>query len=248
VGSVLNCTPGTISGSYGYVNSGFIAAVPYAEYGQFAADGKGSFAGSSTVSVGGAIAARVLSGNYTMTAACTGISVFQDSLGNVAHFTFTVDGNGSAIEFVQTDSGTVVSGQAQHLASACDASAFSGPYTYATSGWLAAFGTYVPTADAGRFVTDGKGGFTGKSTFSAAGVVGRRTFSGAYSIKSGCSGTVALTDSVGNAVTLAVSLVNNGQEILFIQTDAGTVASGRARRGQLTSGFPHCRRETTPWF
>src|ERR1017187_4091775 len=64
VGSVLNCTPGTISGSYGYVNSGFIAAVPYVEYGQFAADGKGSFAGSSTVSVGGAIAARVLSGNY----------------------------------------------------------------------------------------------------------------------------------------------------------------------------------------
>src|SRR5579863_642702 len=141
VGGIGSCTPASLSGSYGYAISGFDGVVPVANYGFFTSNGSGSFTGSATVSIGGTITPITFSGQYTLNAACTGTSVFQDSLGTVAHFAFTVNANGSVLEFVQTDSGTVVSGRAQPMAPTCDLTAFSGPYTYAINGWVAFAGT-----------------------------------------------------------------------------------------------------------
>src|SRR5208283_1945695 len=110
----------------------------------------------------------------------------------------------------------------------------SGPYTYAVRGWLAVAGTYVPYADAGRFLPNGSGSFTGKSTYSAGGVIERRTLSGTYSLNSGCTGTASVTDSLGNVGTVAMTVVNNGQQVLFVYTTAGSVVDGTAYRGQFS--------------
>ena len=237
VGGILNCALASVSGSYGNAFSGFAGTVPVATYGVITSDGNGSLTGSATESVGGAIASVTLSGKYTITPGCTGTSILQDSLGNVTHFAFTVNANGGSIEFVESDSGTTVSGVAQPLAPACDATAFSGPYTYAVSGWLAAGGgVYVPYADSGRMVANGQGSFTGKSTYSAAGIVERRSLSATYSIGSNCAGTMSVTDSLGNSGTLAITVVNNGQQVLFVETTPGTVVAGRAYRGQFACG------------
>jgi uncharacterized protein (TIGR03437 family) len=234
VGGLVSCDLTNIGGSYGTAFSGFAGTIPVATYGLITSDGHGSLSGSGTESLGGAIHSVVTSGTYTITSACTGTSTIQDSLGNVTHFAFTINSNGGVIEFVETDSGTTVSGVAQPLAAGCDASAFSGPYTYAVRGWLAVDGTYVPYADAGRFLPNGSGSFTGKSTYSAGGVVERRTLSGTYSLNSGCTGTANVTDSLGNAGTVAMTVVNNGQQVLFVYTTAGSVVAGTAYRGQFS--------------
>ncbi len=229
----LICAPSTVTGPYGYAISGYVAvamgsAVPFSDQGTFVADGNGSFAGSSTVSTNGTIANRSISGNYAINSACAGTATFRDTLGNAISMAFTVVANGQEIQFIETDSGTVVSGVAQVGATGCDSTLFSGPFEYAISG----FTLTGPFADSGRIVADGRGGFTGISTFSAAGLIQRRTFSGTYSLGSDCSGTATLVDSLGNSATLAIAAVNYGQDVLFIETDTGTDVAGRASRAQ----------------
>lgn len=237
VGGLLTCTLSTISGPYGYAISGLLSVsgklTPFADYGSLVADGNGSFTGFSSESTGGTIASRTLSGSYSINANCSGTATFTDSLGNTLHVAVTVVDNGGEIQFIQTDSGTVVSGTAQRAPTGCDASAVSGPYTYAIGGWIAVAGGFEPFADAGRIVSDGKGNLTGKSTYSASGTIGRRTFTGSYAINSNCTGTATLKDSLGNNDTIAITIVNNGQQVLFIETDSGTVVSGGSQRGQF---------------
>jgi uncharacterized protein (TIGR03437 family) len=234
VGGLSNCSLASLSGSYGYAISGFDGTTPVANYGLFTSNGSGSLSGSATLSGGGVISAVTVSGEYTLTPACTGTAVFQNSLGQVAHLAITINSNGGAIEFVETDSGTTVSGEARPLAATCDSTAYSGPYTYAVSGWLAFGGTFVPYADSGRVVPNGGGTLTGKSTYSSGGVVERRTLSGTYSLGSSCTGTSSITDSLGNTGTIAMTVVNNGQQILFLYTTPGSVVAGRAYRGQFS--------------
>jgi len=234
VGGLLNCTLATLSGGYGAAFSGFAGTTPVATYGVITADGNGGFSGFGTESIGGVISSVTTSGSYTMTPGCTGTSTIRDSLGNVTHYAFTINSNGGVIDFVETDSETTTSGEAQPLVVTCDSTAVSGPYTYAVSGWVAFDGVYVPYADAGRILSDGKGNLTGKSTFSSAGVVQRRTLKGTYSIGSNCTGTASLTDNLGNSGVLAMTVIDNGQQVLSINTTPGWVVSGRSYRGQFS--------------
>jgi uncharacterized protein (TIGR03437 family) len=235
VGGLLNCNLATLSKgtSYGTAFSGFAGTTPVATYGVITADGNGGFSGFGTESIGGVISSVVTSGSYTMTPGCTGTSTIRDSAGLVTHYAFTINSNGGVIEFVETDSGTTTSGVAEPLA-ICDSAAFSGPYMYAVSGWVDVNGVYLPYADAGRMVADGKGNLNGKSTLSSAGKVQKRTLSGTYSIGTNCTGTASLTDNLGNSGVLAMTVIDNGQQVLAIDTTPGRVTSGRAYRGQFS--------------
>jgi uncharacterized protein (TIGR03437 family) len=234
IGGTLNCSAATLTGTYGYAVSGFEGTTPAANYGFFTADGAGNFSGSGTVSYGGAIVSGSFTAKYTLGTNCTGAAVFTNAAGIVTHLNMTVNANGAVIDFVQTDSGATVSGTAQPVAPSCAVNAFSGPYTYAISGWIYVSGVPVPYADAGRLVADGNGNFTGKSTFSAGGEIFRRTLTGTYTVNAGCAGTVALSDSLGNTGTLAMTLVNSGQQALFLNTTPNTVVTGHIYRGQNT--------------
>lgn len=237
VGGPLTCTLSTISGPYGCAISGFVVsstgASPFAEQGTLVADGNGSLVGVATESLGAAIASGNISGTYTINASCAGSATLKNTAGNGVHVAFTVVNNGGQLNFIQSDSGAVISGTAQHLATGCDSSAVSGPYTYAISGWAASGNTFQPFADAGRIIADGSGNLTGKSTYSAAGTIVRRTFSGTYSMGGGCSGAATLIDNLGNTATLTIAVINNGQDVLFIESQTGTAISGRAHRAQF---------------
>lgn len=231
VGGTLNCNASTIKGTYGYAVSGFYESTPVANYGVFTSDGAGSFTGSATVSVGGAIASANFTATYGVNPNCTGTATFVSS-GVVTHLALTVNANGAVIDFVETDSLYTVSGTAQPVAPSCLVSDFSGPYVYAIRGWIYSAGTPVPYADAGWVNANGNGSFTGKSTFSSGGVIFRRTLSGTYSVGAGCTGTMSVSDSLGNTGTLAITLVNNGQSALFLNTTPNTVIAGNSYRGQ----------------
>lgn len=233
VGGTLNCSAASIKGTYGYAVSGFFGSTPVANYGTFTSDGVSSFTGSATVSVGGAIASAGFAATYTMNSNCTGVAAFASS-GVISHLAFTVNSNGGVIEFVETDANYTVSGAAQPVAPSCTVSDFSGPYTYAIRGWIYVGGTPVPYAEAGLINANGNGTATGKSTFSSGGVVVHRTETGTYSVGAGCVGTVTVKDNFGNIGTESMTLVNNGQSALFLNTTPGTVVTGYIYRGQQT--------------
>lgn len=75
---------------------------------------------------------------------------------------------------------------------------------------------------------DGNGNLSGSATLSQAGHIQSETFTGTYTVNSDCTGTVTTIDSNGPA-HFSIDIVDNGQQILFIESDAGVAVSGSAK-------------------
>jgi len=109
----------------------------------------------------------------------------------------------------------------------CTAFSLSGPYGYALSG--SAYDTAGNLgffAGTGRIVFDGNGTITtGADTFSNDGTIMRRTYTGTYSIKQDCTGSMVL-QAPGGTGHGDIVLVNNGKEVNFVQTDNNFIFSG----------------------
>lgn len=123
---------------------------------------------------------------------------------------------------------------AVHAQSACDASSFTGAYGYSLSG--AAYdaqGNYYALASVGRIVPDGSGSFTGSDTFSFDGSIVQRKYTGTYTIKDDCTGSIILqTQSGTTTITNHADIVavDGGREMNLIQTDANYIFSGVLKR------------------
>jgi hypothetical protein len=90
--------------------------------------------------------------------------------------------------------------------------------------------TFVPFAEAVHFVFDGHGKFSGSSTADYGGTIFPVTFTGTYSVKPNCTGS--LTADAGSNVIIHRDLVivDSGKEVEFVSTDAGLVISGYVRK------------------
>jgi hypothetical protein len=232
-GSVLSasptCTNATIIGGYGYAISGTLfqssgTFYTFADSGSLTADGNGIFTGSSTFSESGTIASRAISGAYTVSSDCTGSATFTDSLGNTLHINLVVLGSGQEIDFIQTDTGAVVSGSAMQQQAHCTANSISGTYGFAICGWYYdSNGTGWGFADSGKLISDGAGNLTLNDTVSQGGTISNRTVSGNYAVNSDCTGSA----TIGGSAHLNFVVVAGG-EVQFIQTDNSTTISGSA--------------------
>jgi len=90
--------------------------------------------------------------------------------------------------------------------------------------------TSIPIVSVGLVNFDGAGSLTGAVTTSFGGFVGTDSITGSYTIESNCAGTFSVTFSNGFTINHNLVIVDEGKEIDFIQTDQGTVTTGRARR------------------
>jgi len=118
-------------------------------------------------------------------------------------------------------------GPAQAKHDSCDLGSLRGSYAYTVTGTNLAVG---PVAAVGRVTADGNGNLSGTDTLSAAGTILRRTITGSYTITPACTGTVTFTDNFGQTVHLDFVATGRGEELQFIQTDAGTVFTGLAKQ------------------
>jgi hypothetical protein len=109
----------------------------------------------------------------------------------------------------------------------CNLRTIEGSYGYTVTGTNLAVGL---VAAVGRVTADGRGNLTGADTLSAVGNIVRRTITGSYTITPQCTGTVTFTDNFGQTVNLDYVVTGRSDELQFIQTDAGTVFTGFARR------------------
>ena len=121
-----------------------------------------------------------------------------------------------------------------HAQNACDASSLSGAYGYTLSGFAydAQFNSYI-LASVGRLVADGAGNFTGADSFNFDGSPVQRKYTGTYTIKDDCTGSLILqTQSGTNTITNHFDFVtmNGGREVNLVQMDTNFIFSGVMKR------------------
>jgi hypothetical protein len=83
---------------------------PIREVGRLTPDGAGNITGSSTVSIGGYLVKRTLSGIYTVNPDGSGSATLYPSWGPPIDLDLFLSSNGQSVEFVVTDAGSTLSG------------------------------------------------------------------------------------------------------------------------------------------
>lgn len=116
-GKVKECSNATLRGSFGYTSTGTLLpsfvpppyAGPFAEVGRQTFDGKANTDATGTLSANGNIFSKVtFEGTYAVNPDCTGSMTLSSSLG-VSQADFVVDGDGTELRLIFTDSGVVES-------------------------------------------------------------------------------------------------------------------------------------------
>lgn len=109
-----SCSNASLSGSFGYTNTGTIVTPPlglFAGVGRQTFDGKGDTEATATVSVNGQIYQATIKGTYVVNPDCTGSMTLSVSAGG-QHFTNQVDFvivcGGTEVEAINKDSGSVI--------------------------------------------------------------------------------------------------------------------------------------------
>lgn len=124
---------------------------------------------------------------------------------------------------------------------ACSNAILRGGYGAGTTGLInnssnpndVTIGTFVPFAEAVHFVFDGRGNLSGSSTADYAGFVFPVTFTGTYTVNPNCTGSLtADTDSSGT-VHRNLVIVDAGNEVEFVSTDAGLVIAGSMKKQSI---------------
>lgn len=88
-------------------------------------------------------------------------------------------------------------------------------------------------ANSGRITFDGRGSLRGVDTVSLGGQIIQRTFEGVYTVRADCvvnATANVLTGTPGMVIAIQATIVDNGEELLFIETDPGNVYTGTAKK------------------
>jgi hypothetical protein len=226
--AAASCTNASLTGIYGVLSSGTntsgtLAAGVY----QFDSDGSGGLTGTGTQSTNGTIQSLTLNGTYSISSNCTGTITLQDQSNDVVHFNIMLDNTNAGFELIRTDSGYTASGEAYALdTTVCG---FSGkPAIYAKHLDGHVVGTSkIPVSIVGRLTSDGSGNVSAIDTFSENGVISTRKPTGSYTTNQNCTGTAQISYK-GTTYNFASVIVSAGKKLLLLETDAGTVISGKA--------------------
>ncbi|PTL79760.1 hypothetical protein [Vitiosangium sp. GDMCC 1.1324] len=110
--------------------------------------------------------------------------------------------------------------------SQCKPRMLKGKYVYANDGYIVSGSERVPFSQAGHDFFQGNGTLTGSATISTNGELTRIVYTGTYTLEPDCSGTLTLTDNLGGTTHWDIFVTKNGEDLTYIQTDAGVVTSG----------------------
>ena len=107
----------------------------------------------------------------------------------------------------------------------CSLATLQGQYLYAQDGT----NDRAPFAQSGIDWFDGAGKVKGVYTASENGTIRRGTYTATYTLKSDCSGTLTIADSSKKTFHYDIFTVPSGDEIVWVQTDPGSVSAGWER-------------------
>jgi hypothetical protein len=220
------CSNATLNGAYGLISSGLIEGGEntVAVY-RFTADGNGNVSGSGTSSGNGTIITGPFSATYTVAGNCTGMMVVTNQFAQVSNYNFVFDTKNSQFEFIESDTGTNVSGDAVAIGAAT--CGFSGKKEILALRIRGHVNSGSPLDVVGQMTLNGSGKLTAATTSSENGEVVTSNVKGTYTSNSDCTGTAQIK---GNGFTdnFATVTVNGGKELLLVETDTGTIVAGTA--------------------
>jgi len=231
------CANSTLSGIYYYLLSGDLLSgnqvYPYVELGKLVADGQGGVSGSSHASVGGSISAYTLAGTYSVQSSCTGGMTLSVNSQPAASLTFQVVNGGQGIILAFSMPSGVVAGRAYRQTAGtgpiqCGTASLSGSYAYLLTGAVFLSGTGYYYSQAGSATGDGRGNMNATGMANVSGSTVTSTGQGPYSVASDCSGTASVKNQSGTA-NYFIAVVEDGQAVLFMESDAGYAVGGVAQ-------------------
>jgi len=229
-----SCTLAALQGPYGFQLSGDTAITgdskPVTALGRIMFDGDGAMSGYSSVMFGGFLLGNPVTGTYDAHSDCTVSWALQDDSGGFQHFSGTFTPDGKRVDFRQTDPGGAQHGIMERSKDDCKVADLQKSYTFTLSGssFPMAAGEVSSTVGLkGTMASDVNGNFKltieGNSPATADVTV---------NLESDC--TMQLEFSVpvedggtGTSMKLRGILVNDGKQILAIQTDPGWMVSGK---------------------
>lgn len=241
------CAVSKIAGRYGFLASGHALdetsnPVPYASGGVLTLSKNKTFSIQGTQTLNGVVgAASPNVGTYTLEADCTG----KASVNGQPFFDFTVTGENGDLQFIRSDVGVIITGQAKRAAEKCTLAKVKGSYGYAFNAIVFNIpinGTTLPEAFfAGGGVVSvssdaqGLGRAALDDTASFGGIVVPRHYEGNVTVNADCTGAAEVTlppnaPTSGNPVHVNVIWVDDRKSVLLIQTDPGTFIAGEAKK------------------
>ena len=115
----------------------------------------------------------------------------------------------------------------------CTNQSWEGNYGYLLTGDRLIAPNPGPRAAVGRISADGNGNLAGTETKNENGtIITGLSFNGSYSMLTDCTGTGVLTLSNGEVRNFNFVVVEDGERVLFIQTDGGRVITFTATKQQ----------------
>jgi len=114
--ATTGCDTKSLNGAFSFLLTGYLqtdtGAVSVHVLGRMVVDGTGALTGSETMSSGGVILSRSISGKYSVSPECIASIQVTDDAGAQSNFNSVISAVGKTLQLIQTDSGTVISGTA----------------------------------------------------------------------------------------------------------------------------------------
>ena len=228
------CSNASLSGPYAYAAHGTVTVnsrtITNSEVGRLVFDGKGAITGVAAVTSTGTTVVGDFTGTYAVGSDCTvtGKTTFA---GVTTDFDAVVVSGGGDFVFVNRDGTSTLAGAGTKIEAqgACSAATLSGAYGYQGDGSVMLENRVLSLAEVGVFTFNGRGGVTGVYSASAAGLVERMTFSGAYEIADNCTGNIQFKVGEASYVT-NFAVASGGNVLLYSEVGPTTVITGNAGR------------------
>ena len=227
------CDPRAFHGAYGFSLTGTTTiggpARPVAVVGRVVVDDSGNLSGISSASLTGLIFGNRVTGRFEAQTDCAVRLTLQDDTGKFQHFAGTMSADGGHVAFRQTDPGGAQNGILLRTGNGCSASSLAGTFKVKASGRTVDTNTGL---DSGRVLVRGVVIADGARNLSFdSGPDEPVLAAGNYEVAEDCFVTLVLELPVGENKTVSMHfraiLVNDGREVLGIQTDPGAVVALR---------------------
>jgi hypothetical protein len=224
------CNPATFPGAYGLILSGNTSisgeSIPTASLAHLVFDSSGKVSGTSSANFSGYFLGNPVTGDYTVKDDCSLTWTLQDEYGGLQHFAGKLSLDGKRVAFGQTDPGGPQNGVMVRSAESCLSSDFRGRYRVTFNGFIVDMDTGFPT---GRISMNGlleSDGNTGLRFTSDRG--SSRIKDATYKLEGDC--VVQLQFPIeGQTLNFRAVIVNDGKEVLGIQSDITAVVTIRIR-------------------
>lgn len=189
-------------------------------------DGNGLLIGNSSVNLYGMWLQGNISGQYVVNQDCTAQFTLADPTGVTGNFSGVVVGQGDTVFVLETDNGTGVSGVFKRTRGFCQTSDLSGTFGIQYSGSTVGAGS--PYSSVGILTLDGQGNVSGTESRFSSGAASQVNSSGSITVNPDCSAVITLTstDAAAKSYTFAATLSFDNKQLLLVQSDAGTAATG----------------------